>query len=294
MSRWSDQLIDAMPTPGDAAADQRAAAIVRVKHRLDDIADWFAQLADLDRATATGSAGVKVTASKEPPSPIRMDLLDLQRRLRPADPRAVPAPEWAEDQVGHLAVASELLFWVRDWAGERAETVPLPNVWQLTRWLGQGVRLEWAYDHHGAWDEMAASMERVSRALYATVTPKRARATPVSAPCPDGDCPGPLRRHEDGWVECSADGCTHALSERDYRDWSKLVIARIAHNGWGICAKELSIRYGVPMGTVHRLAHQHAWPRTGKEHRPVMYDKQRATATFVLLAEREAEMANAA
>lgn len=286
MSRWNDQLIDAMPSPGDIADAERAAAVARVRHRLEDIRDSYAEVMDLDRAAVKGSAGVRVVASKDAPIPISVDLTDLTRRLRPLDPAAVMETAHPQDQIGHVAVASELLFWVRDWAELRGETVPWPVVYQLSPWMAD--RLEWAYDEHGAWDEMATAMERVARALYGTLTPREGRRVPVAAPCPNEACSGPLTRHEDGWVTCAGDGCAHALSEREYRDWSAIVIARAAGDGWGVSAKEIALRTGKPMGTVHGWASRFKWQRTGTERRPVLYSRSEVEATIALLAEKEA------
>lgn len=292
MSTWNDTLIDAMPSPGDIRDAERSAACARVRHRLEDIRDSYATLAAQDRAAITGSSGQRVAVTKVPPIPINVDLADLTRRLRPLDPAVVRETAWPEDQIGHLAVASELLFWVRDWAEQRGESVPLPIVYQLSLWLAD--RLEWAWESHGAWNEMATAVERVARALYGTLTPREGRSVPVSAPCPREGCEGPLSRRDDGWVECGADECGRILSAAEYIDWSGMVIARLAHDMWGISAKEISLRHGKPMGTVHRLAHKHAWRRTGKEHRPVMYDKRQVETTMALVAEREAEMAKVA
>lgn len=321
MSRWNDQLIDAEPSPGDIVDAERAAAVARVRHRLEDIRDWYALLAAeepppdamaemgelsrrLGKVTYDGglpagpikrtSSGPPVSGSRGAPAPIT-DVTDLLGRANTASVGLVDRMQDPEDracQIGHIAVASELDFWVCDWSSRRGEHQPAPVVGELTAYLAD--RLEWAYDHHGAWDEMAAAMERVARALYGTLTPREGRSVPVSAPCPREGCEGVLSRRDDGWVECGADECGRILSATEYVDWSGMVIARLAHDTWGISAKEISLRHGKPMGTVHRLAHKHAWRRTGKEHRPVMYDKRQVETTMALVAEREAEIAKAA
>lgn len=286
MSAWNDRLIDAMPDPAEIASRQRAAAVAGVSGRLQQIIARYADLEAASHAAAAGSAGVKVAASRTPPIPVNLDLVDLTGPANTGSVLVAAGSPWPTDQIGHIAVQSELDFWACDWASRRDEQPPAPNVRDLSAWLD--VRLEWAYDHHGAWDEMAVCMERVARALYGTLTPRTGRTVPVSAPCPRGDCGGALSRRDDGWIEC---GCGNLLSEAEYAEWSNMVIARIAHNGWGTSAKEISFTTGRPIGTIHRWAHEFAWTRTGKEHRPVLYAKTEVTATLAKVAEREAREA---
>lgn len=272
MSRWNDQLIDAMPSPGDMHADQRAAAVASVSGRLQQIIARYADAEAASHTAATGSPGVRVAASKTPPIPIDLDRVDLTGPANAGSVLVVTTSPWPDDQIGHIAVQSELDFWVCDLASRRAEHPPVPNVAELCAWLD--VRLEWAYDEFAAWDEMAAALNRVARALYGTLTPRTARSVPVSAPCPREGCGGVLARREDGWVECGADECGRILSASEYEGWAQDVIHREAHGGWGITAREIQIRTGWPAGAVRRYVIEYGLTKTGPEQRPTLYSRE--------------------
>lgn len=289
MSAWDNHRPEMAIGPGDIAAAERDAAIATVSGRLANIAARYTDLANASHAAATGSAGVKVAVSKTPPVPVDVDRVDLTGPANAASIHVAANSPWAEDQIGHIAVQSELITHAAGWASERNEWTPRGTVPELCQWLDE--RLDWAYDNPTvAWDEVADRLRAIARALYGTLSPKRPKLVPLSAPCPQDGCEGVLSEREDGWVECSADHPRGGiLSAAEYREWSRFVIARLANDTWGISAKEISIRYAKPMGTIHRLASQHAWRKTGKEHRPVMYDKAQVATTMALIAKRESE-----
>lgn len=295
MSAWDNNRPEMAIGPGDARAAERDAAIQAVSGRLANIAACYTDLANASHAAATGSAGVRVAVSRTPPVPVDVDRVDLTGPANAASvlvAGSMTDPEDLACQVGHVAVASELDFWACDWASRCAETPPAPNVAELCAWLD--VRLEWAHDEFPAWDEMAAALDRVARALRGTLTPKRARSVPVSAPCPQTGCEGVMAVREDASVECE---CGRVLSAVEYRDWAFIVIAKAAGDGWGITAREIQLtaltRDGKPrpLGTIHSWASRYRWTKAGQ--RPVRYDRQQVTRTLTLITQREAEEAKA-
>jgi hypothetical protein len=91
------------------------------------------------------------------PVPANLDLLDLIGGIRPASLTVPPDPEV---QVGYIAVATELDFWVKDWAGYLGLDLPGAEVPELAQWLR--AHLAWACGHHFAVDEFAAKLERLA------------------------------------------------------------------------------------------------------------------------------------
>lgn len=296
MSRWNDQLIPEHG-PGDVKAAERDAAIEQVSGRLANIRATYADLEAASHAAVTGSAGVRVAVSKTPPVPVDVDRVDLTGR---ANPLSAGVAAWTEDpedaacQIGHVAVASELLFWANDWAPHRREVVACWDVPMLCRWIDY--RLEWAYDHPEivAWDELASALDRIARALRGTLTPRGRRSVPVSAPCPREGCAGVLGRRDDGWVECGDDECGRILSADEYVDWSRIAIAKAAGDGWGITAREIQLtaltRDGKTrsLGTIYSWASRHKWTKADGR-----YDREHAARTVALVEAREAREAEA-
>jgi hypothetical protein len=292
VSRWNDQLIGDL-SPGDVAADQRAAAIAGVSGCLQRIVACYADAQAASHAAATGSAGVKVAVSRTPPIPINVDRVDLTGPANAGSIGVLETSPWREDQIGHIAVASELDFWACDWASRRNEQPPAPQVPELCAWLD--VRLELMYDEFPAWDEMATKLDRVARALYGTLSPKRVRSVPLSAPCSREGCEGVLGRREDGWVEC---GCGRILSASEYDDWAISVIHREANGGWGITAKEIQLVTTWPAGAIRRYLVEYGITRTGPEQRPTLYSREEWHVAYPKIeakrqarAEREARAA---
>lgn len=88
--------------------------------------------------------------------------------------------------------------WVQDWAGIRAETLPVPVVTTVCLWLS--TRLPWACDSHPAVDEFAVDLRDLSGALRAFTG--RDRGEPVGR-CPRriGDEPCNTALYVDPYVD---------------------------------------------------------------------------------------------
>ncbi|MES2155863.1 MAG: hypothetical protein V4510_12075 [bacterium] len=175
--------------------------------------------AQLGPALVPGQAqGQRVTGSREAPLPLRVDALDLGM---PA--RAGQIHDDLGDQTGMPSVASVLDSWVRDWRDTRArgEAAPLPTVVTLARWLTD--RLDWACDHHGAIDEFAGELHRLTRALRGTLGLYEVRPALLDAPCSRCDARALHRLPGEDRVECGA--CGRLLTEDEYGRWCGLLVA---------------------------------------------------------------------
>jgi hypothetical protein len=168
-----------------------------------------------------GSKGSpRVNGSREAPVPIRIDPTDLLARSRPASLAVAITGSYAQDQIGHLAVATELEFWVTDWADIRHEGRPLPTVPRLAQWLLD--RLEWACGHHPAIDEFAGKLRDIRNALTAAAGRFDAVPESLSAPC---DSCGTLGLYRDTDLERIACGsCARLMTESEYADYTRWLI----------------------------------------------------------------------
>lgn len=202
---------------------------------LRDIADTYPDLADQLQPRRGG--GQRVAGSREAPVPLVLDVVDLTGDARPASIAVRYRNGWSvlggdPDQIGHLSVATELEFWVTDWALMRgkSEGLPEPTVASLARWLSD--RLDWAMDQHPAIDEFAAALTRVHGAVRAYVPrvvqeherPPTQRAEPRTAPCPACDMVSLWWWPSEERVRCDTDGCNRAMTEDEYTAWCRLVI----------------------------------------------------------------------
>jgi hypothetical protein len=140
----------------------------KLRATLDDIVTLYIKL---PAAIQPGSGnGPRVSGSRETPVPVRLDIIDLAAEARvPSLAKDARGLDWPEDQTGHLAVASILDSWVRDWIDTRNERehAPAPTVSVLAGWLT--VRLAWACDSHPAVDDFAREMRNLAGALRASV-----------------------------------------------------------------------------------------------------------------------------
>lgn len=188
-----------------------------------------------------------VTGTRDNLAPVDLDVVDLTGDARPASiavryrterPPGQAPINWAAyggdpDQIGHLSVATELEFWVQDWITMRGEGehLPLPLVPPLAGWLS--ARLTWAIDEHPAIDEFATALTRIYGALRAYVPrvveedekPPQRRAEPRTAPCPACDMVSLWWWPSDERVRCDTDGCNRVMTESEYAQWARLVIA---------------------------------------------------------------------
>jgi hypothetical protein len=256
----------------------------RLRSNLHDIADAYALLAARHHAAVTGSSGVRVGGSTEPKLPIAVDDVDLTADARRASLDIADTSPWPEDQIGHLAVASELDFWVRDIADLCGDKRPVPVVPVLAMWLHE--RAGWAWDYYGALDEMVGQVERIARTLHAVVNPRRPRADPRAAPCPG--CGEATLSGDGERVTCCMQDCGRVLTEAEYAHWATAAAHRELNGGQGISARAIAIRWNRPVGTVRYWAHQYAWPKSSGEERPVLYLASAVEETIVGILEREA------
>jgi len=164
--------------------------------------------------------GPRVMSSGECSLPIRIDPTDLLAPARPASLAVADTGLYASDQIGHLAVATELEFWARDWAALRGEHIPLPTVRALAPWLLD--RLDWACATHHALDEFAAKLSHLRTVLTAATGRLPARPDPVDRPCPACGVLALQRPPGGRYIECGS--CGRALTEDEYRDHLEDVI----------------------------------------------------------------------
>lgn len=164
------------------------------------------------------SSQPRVGGSALPSVPIRIDPTDLLAPARPASLVVADVGLYASDQVGHLAVATELEFWARDWADQRRERSPMPAVRVLARWLLD--RLDWACAEHHALDEFAGKLTSLRNTLTAACGAFDPLPTPVDRPCPACGW-WALSRGQD-LIVCGH--CDRALTDEDYRDHLEDVI----------------------------------------------------------------------
>lgn len=130
-------------------------------------------------------SGPPTRGTREAPVPVDLDYLDLTAAARPSSLTVKRTPE----QVGHLATATELDFWVKDWAGHLDQDLPQADVPSLAGWLRE--RLHWACTEHLAIDEFAQDLRRI-------LGPVRRRADEVDDRLVVGRCPAVIDERECG------------------------------------------------------------------------------------------------
>lgn len=162
----------------------------------------------------------RVSGTSSAPVPIRIDPTDLLAPARLASTAVHVSSPWPEDQIGHLAVATELDFWARDWADQRGEGLPTPDVATLARWLDD--RIDWAVEDFPALDEMAEKVRRLHGSLMAALGLFAAPPKSMEAPCRNPDCEGAgslslFQEYPGARIECSM--CTGLLSEDEYAEY---------------------------------------------------------------------------
>jgi hypothetical protein len=199
----------------------------RLAAELADIPTLHAQLRDhLEPGTGTG---VRVSGTRTPPLPVRLDALNLLI----AGPVGVTADPNL-DQCGAIPPLVVLDLWVRDWIDvrDRAEHQPIPTVAVLAAWLA--VRVEWACDQHPAVDEFAREISQTVRAIRGVIQ-SRHTGEPV------GRCPMRLRDDSRCDTRLRADPyidrivCPRCGTEWDRRlqGWIRL---RAEQAGWEMAA----------------------------------------------------------
>lgn len=166
-------------------------------------------------------SGPRVMSSGERSLPIRIDPTDLLAPARPGSLAVAETGLYASDQIGHLAVATELEFWARDWADALGHHIPLPTVPELACWLLD--RLDWACQHHRALDEFAGKLRSLRSSLTAAAGRFDAPTEMLAAPCPG--CRNELL-YRDTDLECIAcGGCPVLLSDEAYAEHARALVA---------------------------------------------------------------------
>lgn len=169
-------------------------------------------------------SGPRVMSSGERSLPIRIDPTDLLLPARPASLAIADTGAYASDQVGHLAVATELEFWARDWADARRERCPLPTVPVLAGWLLD--RLDWACGHHPALGEFAEKLRSLRSTLTAAAGRYEPRPEVLEVPCPGCH---QLALYRDADLErIACGGCPVLLTEESYADHVKDLIREVS------------------------------------------------------------------
>lgn len=176
--------------------------------------------------------GAKVSGSTDRPVPIRIDPTDLLAPARAASTAVHVRSPWPADQIGHLAIATELDFWVVDWAEARGEgRPPIPSVPVLAGWLVD--RLDWAIEDHPALDEFAEKVYGIRGALMGALGLYAAPPKSMEAPCGNPRCDGEgsrtlFQEYPGARVQCSM--CTALLSEEEYAEYVRSLIEEAKEN----------------------------------------------------------------
>jgi hypothetical protein len=171
--------------------------------------------------------GQRVSGSKSPPLPLRVDPLDL----------TMPAPTgrqlWTRithpaDQIGQLPVAAVLDSWVRDWLEvlNLNESHPTPLVFFLAVWLSN--RLDKACDTHAAIDDFAREIRDLAAQLRRTVGVTEVRPEHLDVPCRRCDLLDLHRLPGQDRVECGS--CGDLLTEDEYRRWVGLLASTMGQS----------------------------------------------------------------
>jgi hypothetical protein len=168
----------------------------------------------------------RVSGSRAAPVPIRLDPTDLTAASQPGSTSVHISSPWPADQIGWLSVATELDFWAGDWASERNESRPDPQVPVLCSWLLD--RLDWACQHHTALDEFATKLSAIYGALRSAVGGWAAVPETLIAPCRSCNTLG-LYREVGPTPEYDRVVCPHCpslLTEADYAEWVRELTER--------------------------------------------------------------------
>lgn len=165
----------------------------------------------------------RVNGSGEASVPIRVDPTDLLSPARAGSLAVAARSPWPDDQIGHLSAATELDFWVMDWSILRGESLPAPDVHTLSRWLLD--RLDWACREHAAVDEFAEKLRQLHGALSAAAGERPAPPEPRDRECPRCRLLTLVLDRSTGYTECTAEDCRALLTEEDYREYLRDLIA---------------------------------------------------------------------
>lgn len=171
------------------------------------------------------SSAPRVSGSAVPPVPIRIDPTDLLAPARRGSLAVADRSPWPADQIGYLPVATELEFWVTDWAILRGEHLPPPDVASLAGWLRD--RLGWACTDHPALDEFTAKLGSIHGALTAATGTGTPRPETLTAPCPGCGMLTLYRDVDAERIACAGD-CPLLMTSDDYARYVQTLIKEAA------------------------------------------------------------------
>lgn len=169
----------------------------------------------------TGWRESRISGTRPERVPVRLDDTDLTAPARHGSMFVADTSPWPDDQVGHLAVATELEFWARDWADERRERSPYPTVPVLARWLVD--RLDWACARHSALVEFADKLRDLRGTLSAACGRSMPAPEAMEAPCPSCGLLGLVRDRDIERIGCGS--CSVLMTEEEYAEHVRGLIA---------------------------------------------------------------------
>jgi hypothetical protein len=232
-ARCYDRMASALRQIPVLVAEVHGLGLVQRDHRRElrdfDTGQWHRHYDPVANMLTAGpingaKSAPRVSGSTAAPVPIRIDPTDLTAPARPGSLAVHVCGRWPQDQIGWLSVATELDFWAADWATERHESRPSPQVPFLCGWLLD--RLDWAAREHVALDEFATKLSGLYGALTSAVGGWTAKPETLITPC--RSCGmlalyreiGPAPEYDR--VACGA--CPSLLTEFEYAEYVKCLI----------------------------------------------------------------------
>jgi hypothetical protein len=167
-------------------------------------------------AGPTGSPGrVRVSGSREDPTPVSVELLNL------IGPGSVAVSDPHRDQVGELPPAVWAATVAEDWAEQLGHTPPVGHLSALVAWLTD--RLPWACDHIPDLEEFATELRQQHGALRHAAE----QVEPRAEFCDGVDCPGCdaralWRQPGSGRVYCGL--CPRVMTQDEYQAWMEGIL----------------------------------------------------------------------
>lgn len=168
----------------------------RLDHDLYELGWLYQLLPHAIEKMATGH-GERVSGSREPPTPLNLDALDL---TLPARVDLVSDPHG--DQTGHAPVASVLASWAEDWSASMiGRTIGNTTVTALVASLRRALPVACA--GHPGIAEFAQELRAMLGAVRAVLALQTGK-TRLLKPCPSCSVAALVRGSGDEWVECKS------------------------------------------------------------------------------------------
>jgi hypothetical protein len=232
LNRWLGEIADLhadLSQPEEPVIDQRRSERWTRDHknRLRNRGImWNDPLAPLGGVSPINSRSKQpsVTGSRERPIPINTSVVDLTA-VRRAHNLTSRAP--ADDQIGHLPVATVLDEWARDIRDQALPDhhLPEPAVDQQIMWLR--VRLDIICDRH---PDVAGFAESI-RVLRGALRVAAGQTDPQPERCDGVPCKRcdllTLFRQADGDVHCITPDCQAVLRDEEYQEWVATLAAEL-------------------------------------------------------------------